>query len=437
MSTFVHRQMCRARSEEGGWALVTAILLMAIMMSTGVALAGYVDTETRQSGVSRTRETAFNLAEAALNAQVFALAAEWPGAGFSNPASTQRTVWGPGVSRGNQYGLCTEANTAVGDVRCPNVAQLRGLFPTPDADPDATWQTTVIDNASPYQAYYSDAALAGAVGYDANGDDRLWVRSRATVKGRTRTLVSLVRAEKQQEDVVHAAVLAGSISIGNSGNKVMIEGGGGIIGVRCDWLANQSATCLGRPYSSSQFSKNDVQISPGGVANVKKNWPDSKAMSDDALERLRVTARSAGTWFADCSTMGGRPPVAPLVFVEGGACDFSVNPNEEINSPAAPGLFVNVTGTIGWRHGTFHGVLYAANRDPLNPTLTVDDGHVAVDIDANGVVSGGVLVDGLARADISSSKLNLQFADSAFGSFRSVATAGIVQNTWRELNAGS
>ena len=140
----------RLRDDEGGWALVTAIILMAVMLATGVAMASFTDTQTQMSGKMRTRETAFNLAEAALNAQVFSLASEWPGPGFTSPtASTQRSVWSAATPNGQPYAPCTEANASALDARCPNVAQMRGLFPTPDADPDARGPSRVTDTAGP------------------------------------------------------------------------------------------------------------------------------------------------------------------------------------------------------------------------------------------------------------------------------------------------
>ena len=60
-------------AEERGNVLVTAILLMAIMLSVGIAVASTVDTQTTQSRKERERESTFNLAEAALSAQTFIL----------------------------------------------------------------------------------------------------------------------------------------------------------------------------------------------------------------------------------------------------------------------------------------------------------------------------------------------------------------------------
>jgi hypothetical protein len=46
--------------------------------------------------------------------------------------------------------------------------------------------------------------------YDANGDERLWVRGQAMVRGKRRTLVKLVRVDNVTEEIPCNAILAGS-----------------------------------------------------------------------------------------------------------------------------------------------------------------------------------------------------------------------------------
>ena len=59
--------------QERGSVLVTAMLVLAVMLSLAFAVATQVDTQTRQSRNERERESTFNLAEAALSAQTFIL----------------------------------------------------------------------------------------------------------------------------------------------------------------------------------------------------------------------------------------------------------------------------------------------------------------------------------------------------------------------------
>jgi hypothetical protein len=55
------------------------------------------------------------------------------------------------------------------------------------------------------------------------------------------------------------------------------------------------------------------------------------------------------------------------------------------------------------------------------------------EVHANGVIHGGVLVDGNGVFDAGSSKENVIFDDNAYNAVKSYGTAGIIQNTWREI----
>jgi hypothetical protein len=443
--------LSRLRDDEGGWALVTAMILMGVMLATGVAMASFTDTQTQMSGQMRTRETAFNLAEAALNGQVFALAAEWPGPGYTNPTpSTQRSVWNAASSAGQPYAACTQADTSTLDVRCPNAAQLRGLFPTPDADPDARWQTRVVDNGGPaanlsqFKTYYSDAALAGGVGYDANGDDRVWVRASATVKGRTRTLVSMVRLEHQSEDVVHSAVLAGAMQFGNqgaNGNKEFVVSDGTtpsfMVGVRCQYdpalIAGQD--CLG--YAPADFPNatkwDDALHTAISPFVVQQNYVGG-AMTPETRDRLIDTAFKQGTLFTSCTATNigaaAAKPFKIVVLDFHGACSLSGNDTFYTNENYAMLILRNSDSSIEFGGSTtFNGVVYHANMSASSGVLVSTSG--------NAQINGGVLIDGAGQLFVGQSGGNIKFVDRAFGSVQSIGTAGIVQNTWRELKAGS
>jgi hypothetical protein len=209
----------RARvHDEDGWVLLTAILLMTIMLGTILSIATFVDGQTKLGAASRKRETAFNMAQAAMNMQTYALSRDWPGVGQS---ATPYPVCGP--------------TTNVS--RCPNPTEMSNLIASPDST-GATWQTQVRDNAGTSPNFYSDSTVLAQPAYDANNDGRMWVRATATARGKTRTIVELVRVEEEALDLPHAAVVAGRFQSTNSGNKVVVDtssgtGANGFVGVRC------------------------------------------------------------------------------------------------------------------------------------------------------------------------------------------------------------
>jgi hypothetical protein len=358
-----------------------------------------VDTQQGASREQRERETAFNLAESALSAQLFSFSrpAGWPGAGFAT----------------NPYPQCTQASA---DPRCPNDGQLRSAFTSVDLGPQATWETTVRDNAD--GEFYDDAATAGNVGYDADGpggrgDGRLWVRARATAKGKTRTLVAMVRIYLQAEDVPKSALIAGKVYFSNAGNKAFVVGGGAVQ-VRCQ--PTSSNLCIG--------NDNRVDLAtqmPGSSPVYDVNIPP--AMTPEARERLKQTAISNGTYYASC---GNQPPSATgaVIYIASGPCRWMGS--KTYNSPSSPGLLIMERGLLEMKED-FYGVIYHANLD--NTTAKV------VDTSGNGHIYGGVLVDGPGLLQVGDSKNNINFNPNAFESVKSYGTAGVIQNTWREIKS--
>src|SRR3954451_6460100 len=227
----------RLAEDEGGWALVTALMLMVVMVVGGASLMAALGTETSSGTVERQREPAFKLAAAALHAQLFALSRDWAGKGMAANAAANTAA--------NPYpAWCTPASTSS---RCPSSPALTSAFASTDAA-GSTWNTTVRDDgASPLDTFYSDDAIASQPGYDANKNGKLWVRAQATARGRTRTIVALVQAQQQEEDILHAAVAAGRLNLPNDGNKPLIDGGGPVM-VRCAMVPGESNPCLGQPF---------------------------------------------------------------------------------------------------------------------------------------------------------------------------------------------
>lgn len=410
--TALRALLARVRHEEGGWAMATALLLMACMAAGGMALAKTVDTQTRETGQTRMRETAFNLAEAALTQQIFALARDWPGRGMA----------------ANPYPLCTPLT---GGTRCPAATAVTNLIPSADTA-TATWQTQVRDNAGGNLAsYYDDGSAASAPAYDANGDGKVWVRSQATAKGKTRALVALVRAQQVEEDLPKAALISGRLDISNNGNKVIIDASGGTaqsgqVAVRCTPVLLELIPCAGQKLGLGSIKDlGDLvdmlakQVSPNVV-----QWsvPNGPAMSAAARLRLRARAIADGTYYTGCPPASGLS--GKVVYIEAGSCSYTSN--TIFNSAASPGIVILGSASL-YLGGTstFHGVIYAANTASVSGAL--------VQIQGNATVQGGVLVDGNATTIAGSSKLNIDLDLGAYSAVQSYGSAGVIQNTWREI----
>src|SRR6476646_12023266 len=70
--------MSRAR-EEQGFVMVSAIILLTVMMGLGLGLLLFADNQQHAASAEQGSEEAFNIAEAALNAQVGQISRAWPG----------------------------------------------------------------------------------------------------------------------------------------------------------------------------------------------------------------------------------------------------------------------------------------------------------------------------------------------------------------------
>lgn len=410
--------MIRLRSEDG-WALITALLLMIIMLGFGLSTLALVDTQQDVSADSRQRDTAFNVAEAALNAQTYALARSWPGQGGAGNTLIQHPV------------SCTQASV---DPRCPTAATLASLYSSPDTMPTAVWTTNVRDNSGSTGAetFWSESMLSTAPTYDANGDGRLWVRSESIVTGKRRAMVALIRSEPQYEDLPRVALLSGRFALGNRGKKELIDTQGpsasaGPVQVRCTPSLLDTSPCLGHTITGGirsldeLFALLDVQISPRvtetGVAS-------GDAMSDDQLARLKATAIANGTYYTSCpASLAGA-----VVYIEASvSCNYTGNAT--YNSATNPGALIMTDGSLSIAGTvTYHGVVYHANQANSTGTL--------VSVTGSARVQGGVVIDGNATFSAGNSgnaKVNVVFDDRAYSRLASYGGAGLVQNTWREL----
>lgn len=392
----------RLYSDEGGWALVTAMLLMTVMMGVGLASVSFVDGQQRQAGQERVRESAFNLADATLSAQAFAITHAWPAQPSSAMVPCTATL---------------PAAQGTADARCPDLTKVRSAFSSADYTAGATVSTLVRDNGPDLSnpTFYDDATAAAQPSYDQNGDKRLWVRAQATVGARTRTLVALVRVDEQPVPFPDRALIAGSIATSNLGNKTLIvtrdstTGAYAPISVRCDPAA---AGCV-------EFDRAKGQIAPDTVES--QPFPLQSAVPESAYAQLREMARANGTLHSSCpSSIAGA-----VVFIDGPA-NCSYGASTAYNTKAQPGIVVVNNGTLTLGGGsTFYGVLYARNAQGSSGNVITLQGTTQV--------VGGILIDGAGGLLAGSSKINLIYDPTAGRNARLIGDGTIVRNTWREL----
>lgn len=390
--------MTRARSQDGA-ALVTAIFVMATMLVLGLPALSYVDSQQRASGSQRSSDAAFNLAEGVLETQVYLLSRAWPGS-----------------QAGARPAPCSSAAPSAG---CPDPAHVSDGFVSPDVAAGASWSTTIRDNGQAAASYYSDEITANQPTWDANGDGRMWTRAQATARGRTRTIVALVQVRSVDLSLLfpHNVVTAGWVQTTNNGRKVIIDTEGTAaqpapVAVRC---TNREPACLGYEVDKGQIAPDTTQT----------GYSAGNALSTERLDALRARAIATGSYYAS-----GCPanPSGPLVFVENGNCSYNNSAGPCCNSAAAPGIFVIANGTLALGGNTrYHGIVYLANQQQSDQVVLSITGTAAVD--------GAVAVDGSGGVFAGASAVNITYDSTAYNRLSGYGTAGIIQNTWREITS--
>jgi hypothetical protein len=264
--------------------------------------------------------------------------------------------------------------------------------------------------------------------YDNNGDNKVWVRASSTVRAKTRTIVALVEVELRKVALPQFAVLAGSFETSNNGNKVIVDtaDSSGGVAVRCTTTGpSPGDACLG-------FNENKGQVSPDG--SYQMGYPAQPAVLPEDLVALEDAAKAAGTWYATCP----ENPNGKIVYVKSGNCSYgdsapkAAGQSKCCNSPPpsspGPGLFIIESGTLAIGGNiTWNGVIYAVNKQNTSGTVVSTSG--------TSLVLGGVIVDGSGKVSTGASGLNIDFEPNAFRGITQPGTAGVVQNTWRELPA--
>ncbi len=417
--------------DERGTVIVTAMMMLMIMVAIGLAALSQVDTQTSQSRQERERESSFNLAEAALSAQTFVLGRRGTGTATIPYPTT----------------CSTSAST---HFYCPPSAQLMRSYNGSgqvDFDDSTTWTTWVRDDANPTTGqpvlFWDDTYLTNGSwarydrggAFDATGasipNRHVWVRAEATVRGKTRALIAYVRIEDKPVNFPQYAVLAGSVRGQNNGNKTLVNSTGSPLGlgVRCG-QPPPSANCI-----DLSPTKGPQLVPPGAFElNIPGNSaavpPDNPAIDADALQSLEDVAKASGTYYAGCPAN----PNGDVVVIENAAnclwnnsAPAAPGQSKCCNSIANPGLLIVKKGAVNFGGNIeFFGLVYNANLDNSTGTKLIETSGTSA-------IRGAALVDGRGGVWAGSSGNNIMYESLAFANINAVGTAGVVQNTWREI----
>ena len=421
--------MSKRLHSQGGYAVPTAMIVMSIMLMIGFAVVAFSDSETRSSNRERIQESRLNLTEGVIAAEIFQMSRSWP------------------TTVAQQYpDVCTASST---QALCPTPAQLKAQFSGPDFDPANTyWSVKVRDDVlGTGGQYYSDAAVLARPTYDENANGEMWVRAEGQINHKVgttevpkkRVVVARVRVEKRPLSPPKAPFVAGKFNTGNSGgNKVIVETTPGVYGVvRCDnpgGLTVHNNDCV--DYGNGQLSPTNM---------VKSDINAGAAIPPGLVDSLKQMAINNGTYYAN-----GCPsnPSGDVVWVENGNCSY--NGNMVVNGTTKKGIFIVNNGTLSLSGSVvWWGVIYALNGQNCGTSGSTSGclnykgyGDNVVTITGTPTVHGAIFVDGEGRLGIGNSGSagncanclpNLMYDPSVVLNLTAYGTAGIIQNTWREI----
>jgi Tfp pilus assembly protein PilX len=421
--------MSNARHEDG-FALVAAMALLFVMIGLGLGLLLFVDTQQKASAREQASEASFNVAEAALNAQVGQLSRKWPSAGEEIPTR------------------CTSSEAYLATSICPTPASMESAYKYLKNSTTCTgtepwgsslsnqWTTYVRDDGpSEVQAPESplfSSSVKGYPFYDKNVDNKLWVRSVGVVQCHPVTLVTLVARQTVALNLPEAVATGSWFKVTNSGNKSIVNRRGsepqpGPISMR------GCTSAFTAPCEYEHGTKE--QVSP----ELTENPPSSSVtLNSTALESIKNEAIASGKYFTkpNCPTSMAQLTGSP-VYIEG--CEaLKITANGTANSLTTPGFVVVANGTFEMSGtSTFYGIIYAANlnSEPLASTAIVK-------LQGKTTVVGEILVDGKGGIELGSSgegggnSANLTFSAKAAKGAHTSAGATPTRNSFRILPSG-
>ena len=407
--------MIRLRDEQGS-ALLTALMIMLVALGIGGALLATSVAQQRDAGNQQSSETAYSLAEAALNAQVFALSQQWP---------TKADA--PQPSGLYPYGYPTSCTAAsAGTSYCPASTDFSAYTPGSGTCPAGTpgdawntsgtvsngWTTYVRDAGPPGSAtdgLFSSSAENGMSPFNSSvgtsGAGSVWVRAVGIVNCHIAVLVTKVSDQIGSLSFPKYALDANSFTVSNNGQKDIINlqdtnGNTSQISLRCN--GSTYGNGAQPPSSTCAGAQNSSQIQPApSYASPPAPSPTLTATQLNAVKQLAI---QKGTYFGSgvqCSTITAAQLQGSPVYIEGnsncyGNGGITIPSNPVINSPSSPGLLVIVNGTLNFTgSATYYGVIYAPNTGAYTGDV--------VTLGGTSTVVGGINVDGNAALNVGSS----------------------------------
>jgi Tfp pilus assembly protein PilX len=434
--------------------MIMAIIMLFVVLGIGMALLATADSQQRSAANQQSGETAYSLAEAALNAQIFELTQQWP---------TSRDAPSTG------YPSSCNA-TSGGASYCPPPSDLSGNYPSSGPCPAGTqrdawnssssvsngWTTYVRDTGGPgasTDSLFSSSSEEGMAAYDSSYTPpttagAVWVRAVGVVNCHMAVVVTKVSAQIEGLAFPNYVLDANSFTISDSGQKDVLNTYDSVnnkqsaISLRCTGEGGlpPNSTCAAIPTAGQVAPQTAYSPSP----------PKSPILLGPQLAEIKSLAIANGTYYpvGDCPTSSSQLQ-GYVVYIDGTnstPCNMQITANGTMNSLASPGLLVLVNGTLTLKGtSTFYGVIYAPNQGNLPGTVVTLGGTTTVvggiAVDGSGTVALNLGSSGNGQTPCTDTGSNnkcgdLEYDWAAFNAISGIAGADPTPNTFRQLPAG-
>jgi type II secretory pathway pseudopilin PulG len=418
--------MSRARNEEG-FAVVAAVVLLTVIMALGLGLLLFTDTQQKASAREQASEAAFNVAEAALNAQVGQLSRKWPQSEAEMPKE------------------CTSSSASSETNDCPSPTDLKLDPNTSSTTCSGTeawggslsnqWTTYVREDPGE-SPLFNSAEEKPKPSFLTSEGGALWVRSVGVVQCHPVTVVTLVTRQRVSLVVPEDAIAGNWFKTTNNGRKGIVDRKGKAsepaqVGMRCEPPRSRaSGTC-------EEYEESKEQITPPITEHPVTS---ATTLTSSQLATLKSEAQSHSTFYSPTSPYHCPTSMTELegavltsitrapVYVEGCGA-LNVKANGTANSEANPGFIVIANGTFEISGtATYYGIIYAANLQKSTEAV--------VKLQGKANVIGGIIVDGTGGIEFGSSGENLEFDSLAIHNLTISAGAASTRNSFRILPTG-
>jgi Tfp pilus assembly protein PilX len=428
--------------DEGGFVMVTAIILLTVILGLGLGLLLFSDAQQTASTQEQAKEAAFNVAEAALNAQIGQLARKWPQNVTEMPERCESSTVKEGETSDcpSPTDLKLDPNTSSTtcsgkDVWGSSLSNQWTTYVRRDKEEVSTKNESLIFNSKEEEKEFSYPAQpeTGA----------LWVRSVGVVQCHPVTVVSLVTRQRVTLESPKYAIAGNWFKVSNNGEKAMVNRKGrdneaAAVAMRCEPPRSRAAgTC-------EEYSVEKEQVSPP----IGEEHPTSSSTTFTAsqLATLKAEAQAYKTFYSSTlpyhcpSTMAEFEGVAlssdtrAPVYIEG--CEnLKIKADGTANTESNPGFLIVANGTLEFSgNSTYYGLIYAADLQKSSEAI--------VTIRGGALVVGGIIVDGAGGIEFGSSgegkkkNANFEFDSLAFNDLTISAGAAATRNSFRILPSG-